>query len=77
MENVLKKEKDLIEMMGTVTEVLKDAKFNVILDNGHKVIAYPSGSIRKNSIRIIEGDKVKVEISPYDMSKGRIKYRHK
>jgi translation initiation factor IF-1 len=74
-ENCLSK--DAIEMQGTVTEVLPDTNFRVELDNGHKVLAYISGRMRKNYIRILEGDRVTVELSPYDLSRGRITYRFK
>ncbi len=67
---------DLIEMRGQVDEVLPDARFRVTLDNGHKLIAYSGGKMRKNRIRILAGDKVSLELSPYDLSKGRITFRH-
>ena len=66
---------DQVEMEGTVTDTLPNAMFRVKLDNGHVVTAHISGKIRKNYIRILTGDRVKVEISPYDLSKGRITYR--
>jgi translation initiation factor IF-1 len=69
--------KEAIEMQGMVTEVLPDTNFRVELDNGHKVLAYISGRMRKNYIRILEGDRVTVELSPYDLSRGRITYRFK
>lgn len=69
--------KEAIEMAGTVTEVLPDTNFRVELENGHQVLAYISGRMRKNYIRILEGDKVTVELSPYDLSRGRITYRFK
>jgi translation initiation factor IF-1 len=69
--------KDAIEMQGTVTEVLPDTNFRVELENGHEVLAYISGRMRKNYIRILEGDKVTVELSPYDLRRGRITYRFK
>lgn len=69
--------KDAIEMQGTVTEVLPDANFRVELENGHEVLAYISGRMRKNYIRILEGDRVTVELSPYDLRRGRITYRFK
>jgi len=69
--------KDAIEMQGTVTEVLPDTNFRVELENGHEVLAYISGRMRKNYIRILEGDRVTVELSPYDLSRGRITYRFK
>ena len=67
---------ELIEMQGKVTEVLPDSRFRVTLDNGHELIAYTSGKMRKNHIRILAGDKVSLELSPYDLSKGRITFRH-
>ncbi|MDZ4201312.1 MAG: translation initiation factor IF-1 [Gallionella sp.] len=67
---------ELIEMNGVVTEVLPDARYRVTLDNGHLLIAYSAGKMRKNHIRIIAGDKVSLELSPYDLSKGRITFRH-
>jgi translation initiation factor IF-1 len=69
--------KDAIEMQGTVTEVLPDTNFRVELENGHQVLAYISGRMRKNYIRILEGDRVTVELSPYDLQRGRITYRFK
>ena len=63
-------------MMGVVNEVLPDTRFRVTLDNGHVLIAYSAGKMRKNHIRILAGDKVSLELSPYDLSKGRIKFRH-
>jgi translation initiation factor IF-1 len=68
---------DLIEVEGTVEEALPNAMFRVVLDNGHKVLAHVSGKMRMNFIRILPGDKVKVEVSPYDLSRGRITYRNK
>ena len=67
---------ELIEMNGVVMEVLPDSRFRVTLDNGHNLVAYTAGKMRKHHIRIIAGDKVSLEISPYDMSKGRITFRH-
>lgn len=67
---------ELIEMNGVVDEVLPDSRFRVILDNGHKLIAYTAGKMRKHHIRILAGDKVSLELSPYDISKGRITFRH-
>jgi translation initiation factor IF-1 len=67
---------DLIEMSGLVNEVLPDTRFRVTLDNGHQLIAYSAGKMRKNHIRILAGDKVSLELSPYDLSKGRITFRH-
>ncbi len=67
---------DPIEVEGTVVEPLPNAMFRVELDNGHRVLAHISGKMRMHYIRIIPGDKVKVELSPYDLSRGRITYRH-
>lgn len=67
---------ELIEMGGLVTEVLPDSRFRVTLDNGHPVVAYTGGKMRKHRIRILAGDKVSLEMSPYDLTKGRITYRH-
>jgi translation initiation factor IF-1 len=66
-----------IEVMGTVTEALKGTKFKVELDNGHEVIGYLSGKMRRYYIRILLGDRVKLELSPYDLNRGRIVYRYK
>ncbi len=68
---------EAIELEGTVTEVLPDANFRVELENGHEILAYLSGKMRKHYIRVLEGDEVTVEISPYDMSRGRVTYRYK
>lgn len=68
---------DLIEVEGTIKEALPNAKFRVELENGHIVEAHVSGKIRMHFIRILPGDKVKLELSPYDLSKGRITYRNK
>ena len=68
---------DVIEMEGVVSEVLPDTRFRVTLDNGHVLIAYVSGKMRKHRIRILAGDKVSLELTPYDLSKGRITFRHK
>jgi translation initiation factor IF-1 len=67
---------ELIEMDGVVDEVLPDSRFKVTLENGHKLIAYTGGKMRKNHIRILAGDKISLELSPYDLSKGRIMFRH-
>lgn len=66
---------DLIEMEGTVTDSLPNAMFRVDLDNGFNVLAHISGKIRRNYIKILPGDRVKVELTPYDLTKGRITYR--
>lgn len=75
LETIMAKE-DLLEMTGQVTEVLPDSRFRVDLENGHKLIAYTSGKMRQHHIRILAGDKVSIEMSPYDLSKGRITFRH-
>jgi len=67
---------ELIEMQGVVHEVLPDSRFRVTLTNGHQVIAYTGGKMRKHHIRILAGDNVSLEMSPYDLSKGRITFRH-
>jgi len=67
---------ELIEMHGVVDEVLPDARFRVTLDNGHNLVAYTAGKMRKHRIRILAGDRVSLELSPYDLTKGRIKFRH-
>ncbi len=68
---------DAIQMMGTITEVLPNTTFRVELENGHEILAYVSGKMRKNYIRILQGDRVAVELSPYDLTRGRITYRYK
>ncbi len=68
---------ELVEMEGVVSEVLPQTTFRVTLENGHEIIAYASGKMRQHRIRILAGDKVTIEISPYDLSKGRINFRHK
>lgn len=68
---------ELIEMNGVVDEVLPNTQFRVTLENGIKVLAYASGKVRKHRIRILAGDKVTLEISPYDLTKARINFRHK
>ncbi|MEI8267834.1 MAG: translation initiation factor IF-1 [Betaproteobacteria bacterium] len=67
---------ELIEMRGKVDEVLPDSRYRVTLDNGHQMVAYTSGKMRKNHIRILAGDNVSLELSPYDLTKGRITFRH-
>jgi translation initiation factor IF-1 len=67
---------DLIEMSGKVEEVLPDSRYRVSLENGHVLVAYTSGRMRKHHIRILAGDRVALELSPYDLSKGRITFRH-
>mgnify|MGYP000592438613 FL=1 len=68
---------DLLEFSGTVTEILPNAMFRVELDNGHEVRAHTAGEMRKHRIRVLAGDKVNVEMTPYDLSKGRITFRFK
>ena len=68
---------DMIEIEGTVVEALPNAQFQVELDNGHRILAHISGKLRMNYIRILPGDKVTLEMSPYDLSKGRIIWRDK
>ena len=67
---------ELIEMNGVIAEVLPDSRYRVTLDNGHSLVAYTSGRMRKHHIRILAGDNVSLELSPYDLSKGRITFRH-
>jgi len=67
---------ELIEMRGTVNEVLPDSRYRVTLENGHELIAYSSGRMRRHHIRILAGDNVSLELSPYDLTKGRITFRH-
>lgn len=69
--------KDVIEFEGTIVESLPNAMFRVRLENDHEILAHISGKIRKNFIRILPGDKVRVEMTPYDLTKGRITYRLK
>lgn len=68
---------ELIEMEGTVTEVMPDSRYRVELENGHEISAYAAGKMRKFRIRVVAGDKVKLEMSPYDLTKGRISFRYK
>ena len=67
---------ELIEVNGVVEEVLPDSRFRVKLENGHELVAYTGGKMRKHHIRILAGDRVSLELSPYDLSKGRITFRH-
>jgi translation initiation factor IF-1 len=75
LESYLAKE-ELIEMNGVVTEVLPDSRYRVTLENDHKLIAYAGGKMKKNHIRILAGDNVTLELSPYDINNGRITFRH-
>ncbi|HMU63542.1 MAG: translation initiation factor IF-1 [Nitrosomonas sp.] len=67
---------ELIEMNGTVDKVLPDSRYLVTLENGHQLVAYTAGKMKKNHIRILAGDKITIELSPYDISNGRITFRH-
>ncbi|MEJ7928551.1 translation initiation factor IF-1 [Ramlibacter sp. AN1015] len=67
---------ELIEMRGRIAEVLPDSRFRVVLENGHELVAYSGGKMRKHRIRVIAGDDVTLELSPYDLNKGRIMFRH-
>lgn len=67
---------ELIDMSGVVNEVLPDSRYRVTLDNGHQLVAYAAGKMKKNHIRILAGDRVSLELSPYDLTKGRINFRH-
>jgi translation initiation factor IF-1 len=71
------KKEEAIEVAGVVTEALANTRFRVQLDSGHNVIAHVAGKMRKNFIRIVPGDKVTIELSPYDLTKGRITYRER
>lgn len=73
----MSKKDDVIEIVGTVVEALPNAMFKVELENKHIILAHLSGKMRMHFIRILPGDKVTVELSPYDLSRGRITYRHK
>jgi translation initiation factor IF-1 len=68
---------DLIEIEGVVSELLPDGRYRVTLENGHSIIAYTGGKMRKNRIRTLAGDRVTIEMTPYDMTKGRVIFRHK
>ena len=70
-------QKEVIELTGKVVEALRGTQFRVELENGHVIIAHMSGKMRKNYIRLVPGDKVKVELTPYDLTKGRISFRLK
>jgi translation initiation factor IF-1 len=74
---MMAKDEDKIQVEGIVIEALPGTQFKVRLDNGHEVLAYLSGKMRKYYIRILLGDRVKVDMSPYDLTRGRIVYRHK
>ncbi len=74
-ENSVIDSKDFIEMKGEILELMPAATFKVSLENGHEILAHLSGKMRMNKIRLLPGDKVKIQISPYDLSKGRIVFR--
>ncbi len=74
-ENKVIDSKDFLEMRGEVTELMPAGSFRVKLENGHEILAHLSGRMRMNRIRLLPGDKVRVQISPYDLTKGRITYR--
>jgi translation initiation factor IF-1 len=67
----------LLEFEGLVTEILPDARYRVQLDNGHELVAYAAGRMKRNRIKTLAGDRVTVEVSPYDLEKGRLIFRHK
>ena len=73
----MSKKEEKIELEGTIIEALPGTQFRVKLDNGHEILAYLSGKMRKYYIRILLGDRVRVEVSPYDLTRGRIVYRYK
>ena len=75
-EDLMAKE-EVIEVTGTVTELLPNAMFRVVLDNDHEILAHTAGKMRKHRIRVLAGDRVNVEMTPYDLSKGRITFRFK
>ena len=77
MPDAKKTTKEVIEVEGTVEETLPNALFRVKLENGHEILAHISGKMRMHYIRIIPGDRVSIEMTPYDLSKGRITYRHR
>ncbi|MFC1774637.1 translation initiation factor IF-1 [Pseudomonadota bacterium] len=68
---------ELIEMEGTVTDVQRNSRYRVTLENGHEISAYIAGKMRKFRIRVVAGDNVTIQMSPYDLTKGRINFRHK
>ena len=75
-EDLMAKE-EVLEITGTVTELLPNAMFRVVLDNDHEILAHTAGKMRKHRIRVLAGDKVNVEMTPYDLTKGRITFRFK
>jgi translation initiation factor IF-1 len=77
IEVALMANEDAVEVMGTVKEVLPNSQYRVVLENGHKVLAYAAGKLKFRHIRILAGDTVQIELSPYDLSRGRIVWRNK
>ena len=77
MRQEVPESKQKIEAEGTIVEALPSTMFRVELDNGHKILAYLGGKMRKNYIRVLLGDRVRIELSPYDLTRGRITYRYK
>jgi translation initiation factor IF-1 len=77
LEHGFMSKEDLIEMDGVVTEVMRNSRYRVELENGMQIAAYAAGKMRKFRIRVVAGDKVKLELSPYDLTKGRINFRYK
>jgi len=77
MERAGPKKEDALQVEGTIVEALPNTMFRVDLDNGHRVLGHISGKMRKHYIRILPGDRVTVELSPYDLARGRIVYRHR
>ncbi|MCL2094799.1 translation initiation factor IF-1 [Candidatus Saccharibacteria bacterium] len=69
-------QKEVIKLTGKVVKALPNTQFDVELENGHKIVAHISGKMRKNYIKLVAGDKVEVELTPYDLTKGRISFRH-
>ena len=76
-ESIILAKEEILTFEGTVTEILPNALFKVLLENGHEILAHISGRMRKNNINILLGDKIELQVSPYDLSKGRITYRYK
>jgi len=76
-DNIFMAKEGVIEFEGVVSELLPNAMFRVTLENDHQILAHTSGKMRKNRIRVLAGDKVNVEMTPYDLTKGRITFRHK
>lgn len=68
---------DAVEVVGTVTDVLPNAQYRVVMENGHKILAYAAGKLKFRKIRILVGDRVRVQLSPYDLDRGRISWREK